>query len=167
MQKSLLLSLTISALFMSTQAITAAGVGEIIAGIMDGVIQKDDLKEIQACLVGGDNLSVNIENAVADFKEGDLAGTAEGFMEIQQFVTKLPAAIGTCEEIRDDLNKFAEWAVIFIEPTVFIKTVSSNLVWNYFEIHSDIEEAITDFDKQDYFDFGLKIGEALVIVTKQ
>ena len=88
-------------------------------------------------------------------------------MEIQQFVTKLPAAIGTCDSIRGDLHKFNDWAVIFLQPSTFIKTVSFNLVWDYKEIHGDIQEAVADYDKLDYFDFGEKIGEALVAATQK
>ena len=43
--------------------------------------------------------------------------------------------------------------------------VSYNLVWNYFEIHNDIVKAITDFDQQKFYDFGVDIGEALVTAT--
>ena len=60
----------------------------------------------------------------------------------------LPEKVSTCIEIQDDLTKLGQWAEIFIEPTVFIKTVSRNLVWNYATIHSDINDAITDLNTQ-------------------
>ena len=166
MHKSLILALCLSVLFANTYAITVGGVAEIIAGLFDGIIEKDDLNEIKSCIAGGEDLAVNIEDAVGDFKEGGLAGYSEGLMEIQQFITKLPASVGKCEAIQDDLHKMGQWAVIFLEPTTFISTVSYNLVWHYSEIHGDIDEAIVDYDTQKYFDFGLKIGEALVIATQ-
>ena len=83
MQKSLVLVLFLSTLFISTtQAITFGGVVEIIAGIMEGIIQKDDLKEIQQCVTTDESMVDNIMRSVDDFKEGGLAGYAEGFMEI-------------------------------------------------------------------------------------
>ena len=148
MQRHLLLALFFSALvFQTTSAIGFTGVVEIIAGITDGIIQKDNLDEFQKCITGAETLEDNIDRAVEDFKEGGLAGYAEGLMEIQQLIQKLPQSVSTCTSIADDLTKLGQWAEIFIEPTVFIKTVSYNLVFHYSQIHADIDEAIADYDK--------------------
>ena len=168
MQKSFILSLLISSFVVHTvSAIGAEGVIEVIAGITDGIIQKDDLHEFQKCFTDAEGLVTIVDEAVEDFEEGSLAGYSEGFMEIQQLIMALPDRVRTCTAIEGDLTKLGQWAHIFLEPSVFIKTVSKNLVWNYFSIHADIVEALADYDQQKYFDFGEKIGEALVLATKQ
>ena len=168
MQKSLLLTLLVSSIAVHTaNAITAGGVIEIIAGITDGIIQKDDLSEFQKCVTDAESLSPIVDAIITDFKEGSIAGYSEALMEVQQFIMALPERVSTCENIHDDLVKLGQWAVIFIEPLTFIKVVSKNLVWNYATIHSDIQTAITDFNSKQYFDFGEKIGEVLIVATKQ
>ena len=168
MQKSLLLTLFVSSVVVHTaNAISAMGVIDIIAGIVDGVIHKNDLAEFQKCITDAESLSPILDAMVDDFKEHDLAGYSEAMMEAQQLIMALPAKVETCEAVHDDLVKLGQWAQIFIEPATFIKVVSKNLVWNYVTIHTDINEAITDFDTQQYFDFGEKIGEVLVIATQQ
>ena len=57
MHKSLL-TLCLGALLIQTSfALTGSEVIEIVAGIMDGVIHKDDLHELQQCMVGADQLT--------------------------------------------------------------------------------------------------------------
>jgi len=69
----------------------------------------------------------NIMRAVNDFKEGGLVGFSEGFMEIQQFVEKIPVALHSCTAIQEDIDKLGQWAKIFIEPTTFTSPVVSSV----------------------------------------
>ena len=134
---------------------------------MDGIILKDDLTEIQNCITDVEGLEKYVDAAVEDFKEGSLAGYSEACMQIQQLILNLPERVTTCENIHDDLTKLQQWASIFLAPSVFFKTVSKNLLWNYGTIHQDVTEAINDYDTNQYFNFGDMCGEILIIATKQ
>ncbi len=83
----------------SSVAISAEGVIEIIAGIINGVIQKNDLSEIEACISDVGGMEDNIERAVKDFEDGSPVAIIEGIMEIEQFVLKIPPTLRGCTAI--------------------------------------------------------------------
>ena len=151
----------------STVALTGGDVVTIVAGIMDGVIHKDDLAELQTCMTGADSLTDEFESAVADFEAGGIQGITQGIMEVAQIFNDLPQDLGNCVSISDDLSKLGDQLKIFLQPTLLIKTVSYNLVWHYSEINGDIQTALTDYNSMDYFGFGEQLGEALVLATQQ
>ncbi|CDW82039.1 UNKNOWN [Stylonychia lemnae] len=168
MQKSFALTLLLSALCVhQSSAIGVTGVIEVIAGITDGIIQKDDLSEFQKCITDAESLETYIDQAIGDFEEGGLAGYSEALMQVQQLIMALPSRVQTCESIHEDLTKLGQWAEIFLEPATFIKTVSENLIFNYSTIGKDVDVAMTDYKTNDFFDFGEKLGEILIVATKQ
>ena len=167
-KKTLLTACLATSLFVhSTVALTGGNVVEIIAGIMDGVIHKDDLAELQQCMTGADSLTDEFETAVADFEQGGISGITGGIMEISTIFNELPQDLGNCVSIQDDLSKLGDQLKIFLQPTLLIKTVSYNLVWYFSEINGDISAALADYNNQDFFGFGEQLGEALVLATKQ
>ena len=51
---------------------------EFIAGIVDGLVKKDDFKYIKVCLKDATGVEELVEKAVADFEKGDAASILDG-----------------------------------------------------------------------------------------
>ena len=51
---------------------------EFIAGLIYGLVQDDELTEIEACLQGGSQLEQQVTDAIADLREGDLKDIIDG-----------------------------------------------------------------------------------------
>ncbi len=99
-KKTLLTVCLATSLFVhSTVALTGGNVIEIIAGIMDGVIHKDDLAELQQSMTGADSLTDEFETAVSDFEQGGISGITGGIMEIATVFSELPQDLGNCVTI--------------------------------------------------------------------
>ena len=167
MLKTLTVLFVASVAVQSTYALTGTDVIKITAGIMDGVIHKDDLSELLSCMSGADQLTDEFESVVNDFKTGGISGYTNGIEVMAQIINELPNDLTQCTSISDDLSKLGTWASIFLHPTILLPRVSYNLLWHYSEINGDIQSALTDWDNSDYFNFGEQVGEALVLATKQ
>ena len=148
-------------------ALTGSDVVNIVGGLVQGIIQKDDLSILQQCMQNAETLTTEIEVAVADFEKGGLEGYAQGLMEVSKIFKEIPQDLANCQAMGSDLTKLEEWAKIFLTPTTLIKVVSGNLIWHYKEITTDISNAVADYNAAKYFEFGEQLGEALVVATKQ
>ncbi len=77
MQKTfVLLALTAVA---AVNAISGTDVVYIVGGLMEGIIHKDDLAELEKCMTGTEGLATDIENCVTHFEEGTTAGYIAAF----------------------------------------------------------------------------------------
>ncbi|CDW82544.1 UNKNOWN [Stylonychia lemnae] len=164
--KSLTL-LLVATIATQTYALTGSQVIEIVAGMMDGVIHKDDLAELQACMQGADQLTDEFDTAVSDFEQGGITGYTSAIEVVAQIINQLPQDLNQCTSIDGDLSKLGDWAKIFLQPTVLLERVSYNLLVHFSEINGDIQTALTDYKSQQFFNFGEVMGEALVLATQE
>ena len=86
MQKTQLLVLVLATLCAQSYAINAVGVVEVFAGVMFGVIKKNNLEELKGCMVGTDAMVKDIENAVENFSNGGVIGITAGIYDIIDFL---------------------------------------------------------------------------------
>ena len=165
MFKKSLFAVGIALMSLATPAACFSGsdVIRVFAGLMDGILHKDNLNYLLGCMSGTDSLVVDIENAVVHFKQGGTMGIGEGIMDIGKFLQDLPPACYNCGGIPDDFQKLGQFFAIFGNPTLLMQRISYNLLWYYSEINADVKLALADWDAADYFGFGDKIGEALAL----
>ena len=150
---------------MTVTQVNAFSGGDVIrvfAGLMDGILHKDNLTYLLGCMSGTDALVVDIENAVTHFKQGGTMGIGQGIMDIGKFLQDLPPTCYNCGGIPEDFKALGDFFSIFGNPSLLAQRISYNLLWYYSEINGDIQEALADWDKGLYFEFGFNIGEALV-----
>ena len=69
---------TYAALTGTEPAIDVKGVEEFVGGLMFGLINKDDLPEIQKCLSNAEGLETEITEAVQDFEKKDIGDVIKG-----------------------------------------------------------------------------------------
>ena len=164
MLKKTVLLLCVSAMsFQQAHAFDGLDVIRVFAGLMDGILHKDNLDYLLGCMSGTQNLVVDIENAVEHFQKGGAIGIGEGIMDIGQFLKDLPPTCYNCGGIPEDFAKLGDFFAIFGNPSLLASRISYNLLWYYTEINTDIQAALANWNKADYFGFGDKLGEALAL----
>ncbi len=89
MFKKTLLAVGIALMSLTAQPVAAFNgmdVVRVFAGLMDGIIHKDNLDYLMGCMTGTDSMVADIENAVTHFKQGGTIGIGEGIMDIGKFL---------------------------------------------------------------------------------
>ena len=163
LKKSLI---TIGVAMMSLQQVQAFGPVDVVyvfAGFMDGVIHKDNLAYLLGCMNGTDSLVVDIENAVTHFKQGGATGIGLGIMDIGKFLQDLPPTVYNCGGIPEDFAKLGNFFSIFNDTAKLTSRITYNLIWYYSDINAAVQQALDNWANSLFYDFGKKIGEALVL----
>merc|ERR1712100_242380 len=118
---------------------------EFLAGMIEGLIQKDDLKNIQTCLTDGDTVVAEITSAVSDIEKGDVADIIKGVQVLGTLIGQLPDEFQHCKSMDADVQRIENWAKIFQNPSQLIQTLTTNLIKNFGEITGDVSKVSTDF----------------------
>jgi len=136
---------------------------DFVDGLILGLTGKEDLPEITKCLQHGDDIAVDITDAVEDFEKGDFPSIIEGIGEIGKVIEELPDDLGDCSSMQDDLKRIETWGKIFEDPAKLAETVGMNILKNGGAILSDGEKVGTDFDNGQFKASGQDIAEILVL----
>ena len=87
MTKSLLAIFVMAMLTcQQVQAFGATDVIKVFAGLMNGILHKDNLDYLLHCMSGTDALVEDVVLMVKHFKEGGATGIGEGIMDIGKFL---------------------------------------------------------------------------------
>lgn len=167
-------TLTLSTLFVAstllqTQAvnITTSEAVDFVAGVIDGVILKDNLKEIKQCITNVDTVKSEVETIINGFESLTVIGITEAIETFAKLASEVPVDFQQCEGIRPDLDRFKLWAEIFLHPTDLETRLVTNLPAHLNEIMADVEEAQLDISNGNFFDAGENFGEVLVLAVGQ
>ena len=143
--------------------ISPVQVEQFLAGIVEGLIQKNDFAEIQVCLVDQVGLVGEITTAIEDFKKGDMFSILAGVQEMGVILQEIPADLGDCVAMKPDVDRIEVWAAIFKDPKALIATVIRNSMFHLAEIGADISQAVTDILADDFMAVGNDIADLLVL----
>jgi hypothetical protein len=75
-------------------------------------------------------------------------------------LSHIHSAVGDCKGIVMDLKKLEDMVEIFASPLSFVYHVGKDLLINGVSIFKNIEDAITQYNNQNWEQFGIDIGEA-------
>lgn len=75
----------------------------IIAGIIDGVIKKDHLKELEACLNESEEITSQLQEIKEDLESKNINAMFEGLRLVGKLIISLPEQLEDCKDIKDDL----------------------------------------------------------------
>ena len=148
---------------VNNYGMNVAEVEQFVAGIVFGLIQKDDLTKIQACLTDAGTLETEIEAAVTDFSKGDLTDILAGIEIVGKVIQELPADLGDCKGMETDIARIEAWAAIFSDPTKLVQTLLTNVVSHFSEIATDSTKIVSDFKAAAYYNSGDDIATVLVL----
>ena len=141
------------------------GAEEFVGGLIYGLIQKDDLPEIQKCLKNAETLEMEITNALSDFSKGDIEDMIKAVQEFGQIVKELPDDLNDCKNIEDDIAKIEAWGEIFLNPVALVQTLTKNLLANWKQVSADITKVTTDYNAAKYYDAGEDVADTLVLAV--
>ena len=139
------------------------GTEEFVAGLMYGLIEKDDLPEIQKCMKNADALEAEITNVVSDISKGEFQDVLKAVQEIGQITKELPQDLDECKAIDDDVAKIEAWAAIFANPTKLVATLSKNLLANWKNVEADINTTTSDWNAAKYYNAGEDVADMVVL----
>merc|ERR1712167_73684 len=137
-------------------------VAQFVAGIIDGLIGKNDLPEIQKCLKDSGNLDKDIEEAISDFEKGDVPDIIKGVEAIGRIIQELPVDLQDCGDIQDDVNRIEKWAQIFTHPEQLVQTLVANAIKNHEAVINDAQAIVSDFNANNFVQAGEDVGDILI-----
>ena len=112
----LLALLTMAAVPAFQQPLSPGAVVDVVAGLIDGVVGRDDLEELKGCFKGTDDIARLLNVAVEEFKSGGVMGMSTAILETGKLIQKLPESLQRCVNISNDVQRFVSWSSIFLKP---------------------------------------------------
>ena len=157
---------TIAAAAISDQyyAISIQQAEELLGGLIYGLIQKDDLKQIETCLTDADKVEAEINEAVTDIMKGDVQDIIAGISVIGQLLSELPVDLQDCQDIQGDVTRITNWIdALVADPVKLATMIATNVISNFTGITADISTTSSDIAKADYYSAGTDISDIVVL----
>ena len=152
-----------AAILATKYSMSLEGTEEFVAGLLYGMVQKDDLPQIQNCLTNAESLEVEITNAVSDISKGDFQDVLKAVQEIGQIIKELPTDLDECKDIQDDITKVEAWAAVFANPVKLAETLTKNLLANWKKVSADVTTVESDWNAAKYYEAGEDVADMLIL----
>ena len=130
-----------------------------LGGLIYGLIQEDDLQEIQKCLKDGTTLEKEFADAIYKYEKGDIV---DAILEFKGVLEDIPKEFAECKEMQGDITRIEKWGEIFEDPQHLIQTLTFNVAKNLFAITADIKTLKNDIDTGDFYNAGVENADILV-----
>lgn len=160
-------SFAVAALIGSTSARYSAPVPainqefvDIVSGVLMGALNAEGFNDIEKCIQDVEHVFTDAKTAIADFEKGDVSSVIDGIKEIADLLKSVQAGMKDCSSLKADWTKLAQMIAVIDSPTSFAYHVGKDLMINGVDIYHEINTAITDYKTQQWYDFGVQIGEA-------
>lgn len=134
----------------------------ITEGFVKGALDAEGFDDIEKCIKDGETLVSDSETAFTDFKKRDVKDVIAGLEAVGAGIKAIEAGLQDCGHLKDDAAKIETIIETFTSPTAFAYHVGKDLLVNGVDIYHEIDGAVTDYEKQDWFNFGTQIGMASV-----
>ena len=134
----------------------------LIGGLIMGLIEKDDLSLIKACLKDAQAIDEKLTEAVTDFLKKDITDIIAGVEVVGEVLVELPKDLSECQGMKDDVTRIEKWAAIFSQPTVLLPTISKNLLFHYAQVMKDASNIESDIAADKMYDAGENIADLLI-----
>ena len=152
-----------AAILATNYSMNIEGTEEFVAGLLYGMVQKDDLPEIQKCLTNAESLEAEITNAVSDLSKGDFQDVLKAVQEIGQIIKEVPQDLDECKDIDSDVKKVEAWAAVFANPVTLTKQLTKNLLANWKKVSADITTTETDWNAKKFYEAGEDVADILIL----
>merc|ERR1712238_362527 len=136
-----------------------------VAGLIEGLIQKDDLPEIKKCMTNTETVSVEVTRIVNEMSAGTMAAILEGVKDIYALINELPTDLKDCENIQGDITKVVEnvmanWSGVQAD----IAAINSNIQSSKYEAagESTADVIILAAGKIQYSEINKEVNDAIL-----
>ena len=91
---------------------------DLAAGIFWGIMEKEDLPQLEHCTKDADIFSVNILKSfqLMSYTPMDFQHVEAGVRLLASSISGITSIIGNCEQTKADLDVFENWAKVFLHP---------------------------------------------------
>ena len=138
---------------------------KIFKGVVWGITEQQKLTSLQQCLRDIGTVQKYVKDGLKLVAKLDFWDVSEGFKEIAQAFDNVPELETDCANADADFTALASWATVFLEPFTLFTDVKTNLHKHVAHLTIDAAHAKKQLAAQDYFHFGITLGEMLVILT--
>merc|ERR1719353_2676359 len=138
------------------------GIQLFAGGMIDGLIMKDNLPEMQKCLVDAKPIATEVQKIVNEMAKGDLSDVIAAIKDAVALVQSLPTEFKECENVQDDLTKIKTWAATFATAEGEVKIVE-NVMSNWSTIQSDIGTINSDMQSEQYVEAGETAADVVIL----
>lgn len=129
---------------------------EVVGGFLIGAFAAHS--SIKECFDDAQGIFQDFQNAYVSLRSQNQKGVEDGFVHIGRALLKVPNAIKDCKFTGDILNKVRSVAVKFSNPTLLVVTVGKNIIWHSVSIFREVKSAISAYEHQEWFSFGMAVG---------
>lgn len=93
---------------------------EMLAGVVYGILDKNNETEIEACLVDGENEAIAVYGVFEDYLHGDWL---KGSKALNQVIQTLPTLKAACSvaTLQADVVDLEAWATFFLQPPATVE----------------------------------------------
>merc|ERR1719231_1997279 len=102
-------------------------VEEYLAGVIYGMIEKDDLPEMQKCLKNTETVAAEVKAIVNEVAKGDLADVIKGVQDAVKLIQELPTDLSDCKDIQGDVQKIKTWGDELLSPGLDLLNITLNV----------------------------------------
>ena len=133
---------------------------DFVAGLINGLVDHNDLPELRKCLTGQEELEKDVAIVITDFKNKNIIG---GIKELGTIITQeIPKDVALCVSLNDDIKRIEDWAKIFSHPFQLIEELVKNMGQHWDEIMTDNAKVLSDMESKQFFAMGDDISQILV-----
>mmetsp|Transcript_7184 Transcript_7184/g.6278 ORF Transcript_7184/g.6278 Transcript_7184/m.6278 type:complete len:137 (-) Transcript_7184:64-474(-) len=134
-----------------------------------GILQENNnFASTQQCFSNVDQLSKDVLGIVKDFqsKKSLQYKIQQGMKLAGSLVMDLPSHIRGCKEMKSEVKEFKNMFMIISRPAKAARIIGGNVMMNFFEIFSEVDQAQVYWKEREFYDYGLTIGSLVAIVMK-
>lgn len=140
---------------------TLTDVTHVFEGVLMGALDAE-FQDIEHCIVDGEHVVTDVENAYQHLKSKDVQNVIEGLKDVGDALMQIKKMMSDCKDIKQDFTKLAEMAAIFSNPESAAVHIGKDLIVHGVDIYHEVKASISAYEKnpRDYYDFGFNIGKA-------
>ena len=135
----------------------------IIYGITYGIIEENDLMSMDECLTDVYMDGWEIYQTYIDCTSGNYIRCTRN---IGDAVTGFPSLLNSCDNLGKDFVELGQWADIFLNPFTIEEKIRKNVLRNSIGLTRNLRSAKKHLKDQEYFWFGVDLGNMLVLATE-
>ena len=135
-----------------------------VGGLIEGLIQKDDLPEIQECMKNTETVATEVNKIVNEMSAGTFDAIIQGVKDIAALIQQLPTDLKDCENIQGDVAKITKWGQQFISPTG-LGHIIENVMANWSSIQQDIGAIQAHINGSQYEMAGESTADVIILAA--
>merc|ERR1711934_36812 len=142
--------------------IDVAQVEQLLAGFINGMVDKDDLPELQKCMTNAEDVASTCTDIFNKIMSGDQNNITAALVEAVTLASQLPTDLQNCENASGDLTKIKDWIV-----NQDVTKITENVISNIANITMDINTITSDIQNDNYTDAGFQAADLLILALGQ